>query len=639
MSKNADNLELVPLFGRTDDMRVKLFINELREQAVKVSGAYTTLQIKTVTPAFQTAYFKTPTLNISFTADGDVHSEWEVFATHLGIRLGSKAINATSFPEVLALIKSVSGVPVPGSKQQFAQLLVQAVVAKIEVGGSDIKNSPSKWNTATSAVFKDKAGLANLFEDKSGGNAIGRLAKYVAGTKTVTYSVPADTAKEFSYRYDKYWLKMMLESHVASASTSVAASKFFDDVVPTGVEEYIRKGTELYKRDATGKETRVDLGSDLAKALSVDSKCMGTGLDDTSTKEKCADYLRDCLSGNDVTKCKDFLAQPLFWVNAEKEVDNMLPAMAIKTLNAFEFGMEQVWDTTANRRLLKYKSTTSWIEGLTEIAKSGKSGVMSTTDVEAIAKNSKLIGYLNMLVKKVNSSPSILNKDYVGKTISNAINNPDAFIGSRLHRMGVKARLATDNLSVSSVDKLSQAIKDANSRVSVTLGLPGLYGFASRFSLSGGANTMEALEEKVSDETKQTAYIIERHFVSLNTRLKKHGKEISKEDVKKIHDLIESLKKSEDKLNKAMLYTEKYTRLLEVHGQRDNTDILSMDHLKQFVDNRNKYFARVSKKQNDLMSIIRSIAEAVNKETPSADAEMSSIAVDAKSVNINSLLG
>ena len=36
---------------------------------------------------------------------------------------------------------------------------------------------------------------------------------------------------------------MMLESHVASASTSVAASKFFDDVAPTGVEEYIRKGT------------------------------------------------------------------------------------------------------------------------------------------------------------------------------------------------------------------------------------------------------------------------------------------------------------------------------------------------------------------------------------------------------------
>jgi len=205
--------------------------------------------------------------------------------------------------------------------------------------------------------------------------------------------------------------------------------------------------------------------------------------------------------------------------------------------------------------------------------------------------------------------------------------------------MGVKARLATNNLSVSSVDKLSQAIKDSNSRVSITLGLPGLHGFASRFSLSGGANTMEALEEKVSDETKQTAYIIEAHFVSLNSRLKKHGKEISGGDTQKIMDLLESLKKSEDKLNKAMLYTEKYTRLLEVHGQRDNTDILSMDHLKQFVDNRNKYFARVSKKQNDLMSIIRSIAEAVNKETPSADAEMSSINVDAKSVNINSLLG
>ena len=629
MSKNADNLKLVPLFGRTDDMRVKLFINELRDQAVKVSGSYTTLQIKTVTPVFQNMYFKTPTKNTSFAADVNVHSEWEAFASHFANRMDGKVINATAFPDALAVIKSVGGIPASGSEQQFAQALVQAVVSEISVSGSNITKMPSQWNTATSAKFKTKAELAKLFtESATSKNPIDALSKIAALATTAD-----DTkVKEFGYRYDKYWL-------VASASTSVAASKFFDDVAPTGVEEYIRKGTELYKRDATGKETRVDLGSDLAKALSVDVKCMGTGLDDAKTTEKCADYLRDCLSGNDVTKCKDFLAKPDFWINAENEVDNMLPAMAIKTLNAFEFGMEQVWDTTANRRLLKYKSTTSWIEGLTEIAKAAKSGAMSVLDVEAIAKNSKLIGYLNMLVKKVNSSPSILNKDYVGKTITNVINNPDAFTGSRLHRMGVKARLATNNLSVSSVDKLSQAIKDSNSRVSITLGLPGLHGFASRFSLSGGANTMEALEEKVSDETKQTAYIIEAHFVSLNSRLKKHGKEISKSDADKILNLLESLKKSEDKLNKAMLYTEKYTRLLEVHGQRDNTDILSMDHLKQFVDNRNKYFARVSKKQNDLMSIIRSIAEAVNKETPSADAEMSSIDVDAKSVNINSLLG
>ena len=129
------------------------------------------------------------------------------------------------------------------------------------------------------------------------------------------------------------------------------------------------------------------------------------------------------------------------------------------------------------------------------------------------------------------------------------------------------------------------------------------------------------------------------HVSALAIRLKKYGKEISKDDFAKITALIESLKKSEEKLNKAILYTEKYARLLEVYGQKDNTTILSMNHLKEFVDNRNKIFTRVSKKQNDLLSIIRSVAEAVNKETPSPDAEMKTLDVDPKSIDFSSLLG
>jgi hypothetical protein len=701
----SKDLQLVPLFGDKNDMRSKLFIDQLRDSAdaVRAGGSYVpvsytfagtvvnkfgNVQFTNVTKGFQNRFYAKSTPG---RGDMDAHDEVDEYICDLHARLCDSSKNGKPLsPEAVDVIKKFAGAAAIGSEQEFAQAVIKALVRNLSgSAGVDIKLATT-WSGVTGGNYNDSNMLAwNLIEPTIDVMALKLLPsgiKGVVSTSTATIVSPgapiatssgssiaplttfnlnmipsgqkispvdnlhqllrngcgksASGKKEFTYRYDKYWLKTMLESHATTASTSVAPSKFFDDVVPTSVEEYVRKGTELYKRDATGKETRVDLGSDLAKALSVDTKCMGTGFVQDSTKpnESCADYLRECLSGNDVTKCKEYLADEKFWDNAVNEVDNMLPAMAIKTLNAFEFGMEQVWDTVANRRLLKYKSTTTWLEGLTEIAKAGKRG-MTMPEVQNIAKNVKLIGYLNMVVKKVNSSPAILNKDYIGKTSSNQLNDPDAFTGSRLHKMGVRARLATNNLSVSSVDKLSQAIKDSNSRVSVTLGLPGVYGFASKFSLSGGSNTMEALEEKVSDETKQTAYIIEAHFVSLNTRLKKHGKEISKEDATKILNLLDSLKKSEDKLNKAMLYTEKYTRLLEVHGQKDNTDILSMDHLKQFVDNRNKYFARVSKKQNDLMSIIRSIAEAVNKETPSADAEMKAIDVDAKSVNINALLG
>jgi len=83
---------------------------------------------------------------------------------------------------------------------------------------------------------------------------------------------------------------------------------------------------------------------------------------------------------------------------------------------------------------------------------------------------------------------------------------------------------------------------------------------------------------------------------------------------------------------KLILMTEKYASLLEVHGQNDPTGTIKIDHLKEFVDQRNHYFQRVAKKQSDLISIIKSISEALNKETPKpeekkAEAKMSDLSV------------
>jgi hypothetical protein len=636
MSKNIANKELVPLFGRSDDMRVKLLIDELRNQSIMTSGSYTTVQISKITPAFQNMYFKLPTKNKKYIADIEIHSEWFDFASHLGNRF--KAAVSTDALNIIKRLGNNGNAAIPGSDIEFGQKLVVILFSDIkDATGAKILNNPTKWGNAVSANYEISANIAaNLFNPKGDAGILQLGAQLAAAANPDNTSI-----KEFSYNYTKFWLRTMMETHAASASTPVAPSSFFNDDVLPSDEVYFRKGSELYYIDDKGVEVRVDFGSKAAQALTTDAKCLGTGyVEYPNPGETCADYLRDCLSGKDVTKCKTYLGDAKFWENAVDEVEKMLPGIAVQTLNAFEFGMEEVWDNTANRRLLKYKSAETWVNGLAELNKT-KTPPMAQTEIDAIQKNTKLLGYLNLLVKKINSSPAILNKDYTGLTDSNKINDIDAFAGSRLHKMGVKARLATNNLSVSSIDKLSQAIKDSNARLSLTLGLPGLYGYSNKFnfSLSGGSSSLEYLEDKVSDETKHTAHIIERQFAELNIRLSKYGKQITREDLEKIKNLIESLKKSEDKLNKAILYTEKYARLLEVHGQKDNTNILSMDHLQQFVDNRNKYFARVSKKQNDLMSIIRTIAEAVNKETPSVDAEMKALNVDPKSIDFGSLLG
>jgi len=620
MSKNTENSKLVALFGDNTDKRAKLFIDELRNQ---FNGANVAVNKKTA--VFENQYFKVPDVG---SAGDAIHSEWITFAKDFVKRIAGARVSALSNKDsIIEIFKAYAGLATT-DEQRFVQKLLLRLFASVDPTSGASINTPTTWSKVTDATYNNAADLGKLF---------GGLTTLVTAVSSLPATV--SSAKEFGYKYDKFWLRTLLEAHSASATQPVAPSRFFDEETPASGETYYRRGSELFTRDAAGKEVRVDAGSPAFQALTVDNKCLGTGyVAHSGAGETCADYLRDCLSGKDVTQCKKYLDDDKFWEKAVDEVDAMLPAMAVQTLNAFEFGMEQVWDNTASRRLLKYKSTESWIAGLVEATK-GRTSAMTVAEVEKIAKNTKLIGYLNMLVKKVNSNPAILNKDYTGATDSARINDPDAFAGSRLHKMGVKARLAAPTLSVSSIDKLATGIKDANARIGITIGYPGLYGFATKLNLMSGGGAVEDLEAKVSDVTKQTGHIIQSHFLALHTRLQKYGKEIEKSDHDKILNLIESLKKAEEKLYKAQLYTEKYARLLEVHGEKDATSVLSMDHLKQFVDNRNKYFTRVSKKQNDLLSILRSIAEAANKEAPATEAEMKAIDVDSKTVNFSALLG
>ena len=363
--------------------------------------------------------------------------------------------------------------------------------------------------------------------------------------------------------------------------------------------------------DENGKEMQVDTNSEAFKKLSVGDKCFGTNLNDTAapTDKMCADYLRDCLSGNDVTKCVDYLKNEHYWITVEKEVESMLPAMALKTLESFEFSTVNIHDETNKMDIKKVITVTEWLANLHKMVKSG-----STLDEPAyssIAKNEKLKGYLALLVKKVNSNPAILNRG-ITKSDEQKRYNPRAFDGTRLFKVGLKPRIATSSLAPSSIERLAHSLRSEQDAVRIRLMGPAIFGGI----LTGGSPQIDDLEGKISQESKQTWYLLQAHYLALVDQLKGINKDIAKQDKDKIEGLIEQLKKSEVKLLQVILMTEKYKDLLQIHGEKDHNSHLTVDHLKQFVDQRNKYFTRVTKKQNDLISIIKSIADAVNRESP-----------------------
>jgi hypothetical protein len=428
-----------------------------------------------------------------------------------------------------------------------------------------------------------------------------------------------DTPKEFHYKYDKFWLNRIF-GEIVETPMPVAPSRFLtEEAVPTDAGKYWRKADgSLWTTDKNGKEMSVSMNSEAYQSLKMSEKCMGTGFENHGDKT-CADYLNDCLSGNGIDKCKAYFDNQNFWANAHKEVDAMLPQIAMKTLTAFEFGVVSVRDETNKMNLDKVMEVPQWLIKLANMIPTK----LSKDDFDKIAANGKLIGYLELLVKKINTNPSILNKGIV-RSDEQKLWRKDAFKGTRLAKMGVPPRLFAHRLAPSSIGRLGEAIKSEQESMRIRL-----YGPAFMGGLLVGGGLIESAEETLSDQSKQTWSVLMAHYNALRAQLMSKNKDIAEVDRTKIQNLFDNLKDAEIKLTKVLLMTEKYKRLLEVHGEKDANTVLTLDHLKRFVDERNRYFNRVSKRQNDLISIIYAIAEQVQKNDPSVNISVTGNSVPA----------
>lgn len=423
--------------------------------------------------------------------------------------------------------------------------------------------------------------------------------------------------KDFGYNYDKYLKNKLFAAQDASIPVDTQASSFFaEDIIDPKNVGYKRYADGRLTIIENGKEVRVDMNSDKYKALSHNDKCFGTGFTGNTgvSGESCGDYLRDCLSGKDVTKCIGFLKKPDFWVQAEKEVDNMLPSIALKTLESFEFQTYTIKDDTMKMELKKVITTNEWLKTLEKMTHTTPTKI-STADYIAIAANTKLIGYLNLLVKKVNQNPTLLNPSIINvKSDEQKRYNTKVFSGSVLGTMGLQPRVPSSNLGSGTFLRLGDMVNKSQSSTQGILNL--LLSSRIPYNLSGGSSQIDDLEKRLVTETKQTWPVFKKHYEQLLIAFQSMNKDITSKDKEEIDKLINRLKDSEIKLMQIMLMSEKYKDLIQIHGEKDGQTMLTIDHLKQFVDQRNKYFTRVANKQNNLLSVISLLADSLQKVAP-----------------------
>lgn len=298
--------------------------------------------------------------------------------------------------------------------------------------------------------------------------------------------------------------------------------------------------------------------SSIAPKSSKDN-CYGTGVG----AEMCDKYVTKCLngSGDGKAECKDFFSSKDFW-GSVSDVPNMDPDVARLTLNRFGFSPGQTVDDWAKTAL--------------------------TGEADGLAKNEKLVSYLQACVQRAREPGA----------------GDDAWHHPLAKAYEIPARVVTPKVSVASIDRITSAIQVIHQRIAMALGLSGLFSGI----LVGGGGVYKG------ESTPMLADAFNKMLSGFKTTLNAHGKSIQKEDETKINVLIGELREKEHKLHTVMVLARKYSELLD-SGVNDPANKISAEYLNKFVEAHKKYFQKVSSRQMDLLSILRTLAEAASKES------------------------
>ena len=303
----------------------------------------------------------------------------------------------------------------------------------------------------------------------------------------------------------------------------------------------------------------------LTKNMEEDNSCNVVGLkQNDDNKERCSDYLLECIKGNSegIEKCKNFLMDENFWPKSKKEVNNMLPYLIVQSLDSL--GFEKINYTLNNLVLVRYESLKKWFERLKT--------TVTAQEYESIYNNDNLKYYLTLLTQKVFNNPIILNPSYVVEE-----ENVEMKVKSR-DRSGILNRLIK-NLQ-------DQLWGNKNFRVNLRSKLNQLVG-GDPFNLS----EYEQYESQTKAYLKNFSFvapILTDHFLNLKLELKQKNKAIAKSSLQKIEKLISGIDFYEKQAVKIIGILRKYVRSLDLTKDRTPEKELTLTKIDKKISHMTK---------------------------------------------------
>jgi hypothetical protein len=395
---------------------------------------------------------------------------------------------------------------------------------------------------------------------------------------------------KFDYALDRYRMRAIMDDLSATAAKKQgSAAAFFGGV------------TEGYRRDSNNnlvdsKGVEVGHGSANAEGLTEASLCyttkfVGNGVGSATATKTCGQYFDGCLRGTGIKACKDYLTDSGYWGDLAVDIKNMSPVMAVQTLEKFGY---RTYKNSSG--VVEFETVDDWLKRLTDDDMLG-STTGGTSDADSITKNDKLVGYMAAVVAKVNGNPAILNKD-----LTNTVNTPN----QRLNAYGIKGKTFVPTSTTALLHRLSNAVAVDAMRNSILFGLSSV----GTVFLQTGGDIVKDIEAAEDAKEMWHSTMFRSIFTRIQTALSSAGKKIQEDDKNEIEKLIVQLEDSERKLFTTMKFASKYVRLLELFGDEDSQKVLNLTDLKKFVNARNKYQLKTTKRTNGLVQILLKLSEA-----------------------------
>jgi hypothetical protein len=438
--------------------------------------------------------------------------------------------------------------------------------------------------------------------------------------------------RDFTFRLTSHLVRQVIKGR-ASSSRGPSDMNQFGSPATSGNAEFSRNARGNL---VDSKGNAADLLS-VSENMNEEQVCNAVVNKDEfngSVGRTCQTYLMKCLmnpDGNSINNCKEFLEDSKAFDRNKGQVGAMPVALALQTLQALE------WPFFNNNGVVRAGAVAQWHDMLEGRSKD-PSSKLSGPDFDGIKRNTQLTTYLGFVVDRVNDNPAVLNPG----ASSAGVQSSSRFSGNLFDKWGIKGRVE----AASARAEVARLQTDLNNRnFTVRLGLPGMVGFSAPFNLQLGGSSLADLQARLNNRPALSGKLLKAQYQNLVSRLARKGKSIDQDDHKQVDQLINSLLDSEDKLSNIVSYGEGYLDLLENWSVYDSDNILSLSHLKEFVDQKDKYAAKIDKKQSAITSILETVARAIEDRRQEIAASSSASSSGAASsglptrVNVSSLLG